>query len=490
MHFEPETYSLYLGKEKKFLRIRKEPFGCSIYDTEATCESNKSFYYIVKHILAHKRSHVVEDIVDDFGISEEEAAKGYDAFVRFFKKRRWITTEDDLDVVDIKDHKTLPPLELDSVYNMAPNSIDFHITIRCNLACPHCNLYERIKNERYDPELSTEEWFYIQDELDKNGCMQILITGGEPFLRDDLFDVIDYAIDNTYLFVVINTNGILWTEERVKEFVQKAKDRGEIIISLDGHTPPTYGAARKLKNGTPADRFFDKVITTAHWTEKYGGHLGFNFVLSKATYDHSLDTARWTLEEFPHSNFNVLRFDVTDETKKGLDLTYKEWKQWLYDATPLRSQYNGRFTVSLACGGELYLPLKNDKETLAVWKSNVVTPLSSASYRERREVGCHAATTDLSIGPDGKLFGCGLYTDHQKWYVGDLMSESLYNIWHHGEHIKKFRNLTLSQINASCQTCPILQVCGGGCRGRAMVATGSMYGPDPYCPYAWRKTHD
>lgn len=490
MFFEPETYSIRLGKQNLFLRIRKEPFGCSIFDTGATCESNKSFYYILSRILAQKRSSIITDIVEEFGIPEEEAAKGYAAFVEFFQRRGWIRQESDLDAVKILNHDTLPPLELDSVYNMAPNSIDFHITLRCNLACPHCNLYERIKNERYDPELSTEEWFSILDELEKNGCMQILITGGEPSLRDDLFDVVDYAVDNTYLFIIINTNGTLWNEEGVKEFAQKTQDRGKLIISLDGHTAETYGQARKFKDGAPAERCFDNAIDTARWAQTHGCRLGFNFVLSKATYHHSLDTARWALEEFPESNFNVLRFDVTDETKKGLDLSYKEWKQWVYDATPLKEQYNGRFTLSLACGGELYLPLKSDKETLSVWRSNIVTPLSSAMYRLRREVGCHAATTDLSIGPDGKLFGCGLYTDHAKWYVGDLKSHTLYDIWHHGEHIRKFRDMKLSQIDAPCQKCPILQVCGGGCRGRAMVATGDIYGPDPYCPYAWRKSRD
>ncbi|MBU7044456.1 MAG: radical SAM protein [Theionarchaea archaeon] len=490
MIFTPEIYTILLGEKATFLRIRKEPFGCSVFDTAITYETNRSFYYILKKIIEGTSSTLIEDIMTDFGIGEADAIQGYREFIAFCTKKKWIEHETDVTRVTLLSHDVLPPLTIDSSYNMAPNSIDFHITLRCNLACPHCNLYERIRDERYDPELTTHQWFHILDELDENGCMQILITGGEPSLREDLFDVIDYAFNHTHLYIIINTNGTLWTEEQVKEFIRKTGKRGKIIISLDGHTPETYGKARKLKDGTSASDLFHHVISTAQWVEIHGGDVGFNFVLSRATYAHSLDTARWALDTFPSSNFNVLRFDVTNETKKGLDLTYKEWKQWIYGATPLKEQYDGRFGLSLACGGELYFPMRNDKEILKIWKNNIVTPLSSRMYRERRDIGCHAATTDISIGPDGTLFGCGLYTDHDAWYVGDLQSDSLYDIWHHGKHIKKFRNIRVKDLHTSCETCPILGVCGGGCRGRAMVATGDMYGPDPYCPYAWRKSDD
>lgn len=491
MIFVPETYTIRLGKQKKTLRIRKEPFGCTIFDRKAAYECNRSFFFVLSEIIAERRSSAVMTLSREYEIPEEDAVEGYDAFVQFFLRKGWIRSEDDLDKVEIAGHTVLSPLELDTVYNMAPNSIDYHITLRCNLACPHCSFYERIRCDDHGPELSVEEWYRILEQLDENGVMQILITGGEPLLRDDLIDILSFVIDKTNLFVVVNTNGILWTGGKVREFTRITGDRGTMIISLDGNTPQTYGTTRKLKDSTSADIYFENVVETAHLAENNGTTFSFIFVLSKATYAHSLETIQWALEEFPHAlNLSVLRFDVTEDTKRGLELSYKEWKQWLYAAVPLREKYKNRFLLGVACGGELHLPLKGDERALSAWGSSIVTPLTSEMYRLRRNVGCHAAVTDLSVAPDGTVYGCGLYTGIAEWYLGDLKSDSFYDIWHHGELIKKFRYLDMSQIDAVCGTCPVRELCGGGCRGRAFTATGNFYGPDPYCPYAWGKAHD
>ncbi|MBU7025276.1 MAG: radical SAM protein, partial [Theionarchaea archaeon] len=215
-----------------------------------------------------------------------------------------------------------------------------------------------------------------------------------PLLRDDLFDVVSFAARKTHLFTVINTNGILWEEDNVKEFARMTGDRGLMVISLDGNTPETYGTIRRLKDGTCADDYFENVIETARLAERYHAHFSFILVLSKATYWHSLEAVQWMLKEFPTaSNVSVLRFDLTGETKEGLDLTYREWKEWLSMATPLKEKYQTRFILSVACGGELHLPLKGDSTALRIWSNNVVTPLTSEMYSRRRNVGCHAAIT-------------------------------------------------------------------------------------------------
>ncbi len=491
MRFEPETYTIRLGKQGKILRMRKEPFGCTVFDKRAAYECNKSFFSILSWIISGKRASITEELAKEYGIQEEDASEGYRVFVQFLRRKGWIKSEDDLDKIEIRDHNVLPPVDVDGFYTMAPNSIDYHVTFRCNLACPHCGFYEKMKRDEHGPELSAEEWYSILDQLDSNGVMQLLFTGGEPLLREDLRELVSYVIDRTHLFVVVNTNGILWTQGMVKEFRQTAGERGTIILSLDGNTPQTYGTTRKLKDGTSADLYFGKVIETAHDAERYGAPYSFIFVLSKATYHHSLQTVQWILEEFPHAlNVSVLRFDVTEATQKGLELSYKEWKQWLYSAVPLKEKYKSRFLLGVACGGELYLPIRRNERAKKAWEGSVVTPLTSEMYRLRRNVGCHAAVTDLSLAPDGKAYACGLYTGNPEWYVGDLRSVSFYELWHHGERIKKFRQLDLSQLCVSCMSCPVRDLCGGGCRGRAFSTTGTMYGPDPYCPYTWRKAHD
>ncbi|MBU7025062.1 MAG: radical SAM protein, partial [Theionarchaea archaeon] len=199
MKFVPETHTIRLGPQETFLRIRKEPFGCSIFDTKATCECNQSFYDIVLRIIAGRRRSVVTELAEEYHIPEEKSLEGYKAVLQFFLRRGWIQSEKELDICRLLDHTRLPPLDLETVYNMAPNSIDYHITMRCNLACSHCGFYERMVRDEPTPELSTEEWYQILEQLDANGVMQILITGGEPLLRDDLFDVVSFAARKTHL---------------------------------------------------------------------------------------------------------------------------------------------------------------------------------------------------------------------------------------------------------------------------------------------------
>jgi AdoMet-dependent heme synthase len=88
----------------------------------------------------------------------------------------------------------------------------FELTYRCNLKCRHCYVVPSAVNERRK-ELETKQVFTILDQLAGAGCLNIGFTGGEPFLRKDIFEILGYA-KNKGLNVIVLTNGTLITPEK------------------------------------------------------------------------------------------------------------------------------------------------------------------------------------------------------------------------------------------------------------------------------------
>lgn len=135
----------------------------------------------------------------------------------------------------------------------APLLVNLEITKRCNLRCIHCDI--RKMPETYsdiiNKEFSTSEIKKIIDSLESIGTKYISISGGEPFLRRDIFEVIEY-IKNTGLGLHISCNGTLIT----KEVAQRINDLGlnAISISLDAVTPELHDKIRGVKGS------FDKTV--------------------------------------------------------------------------------------------------------------------------------------------------------------------------------------------------------------------------------------
>ena len=104
-----------------------------------------------------------------------------------------------------------------------PISVNISVTDRCNFSCTHCNI-----PKRQSKELTTKEIFTLIDALDKAGTMKISLCGGEPLLRQDIGQIIDY-IKSKKITVNIVTNGAL-----VRQKINEIKNLDFIILSYDG----------------------------------------------------------------------------------------------------------------------------------------------------------------------------------------------------------------------------------------------------------------
>ena len=120
----------------------------------------------------------------------------------------------------------------------APICLTWELTYACNLACVHC----LSSSGRRDPrELSTEECKALIDEFERMQIFYVNIGGGEPTVRPDFWELLDYAVEH-HVGVKFSTNGFRITPERAAKLA--ATDYVDVQISLDGATPEVNDAVR------------------------------------------------------------------------------------------------------------------------------------------------------------------------------------------------------------------------------------------------------
>ncbi len=212
----------------------------------------------------------------------------------------------------------------------------FEITFRCNLRCAHCYCNLPMNDQgSMAKELKTEEVFHTFDQIAEAGCLWLLITGGEPLLRQDFLEIYLYAKKKGFI-VTLFTNGTLITEEIADYLVEWPPHKVE--ITLYGITSETYegitnipGSFSKCKQGI--DLLLERkiplelktmVMTLNHdelWsTKKYAEELGLRFRFDPAL-NPRLDGSKIPCK-FRLSPEKVVMLDLADE-KRG-----NEWREF------------------------------------------------------------------------------------------------------------------------------------------------------------------
>ena len=131
-----------------------------------------------------------------------------------------------------------------------PISGTFELTSRCNFSCPMCYIHDSDSNSKKSRELSTDQWISIAKSAVESGMMFALLTGGEPFLREDFFDIYG-EMKKMGVMVSVNTNGSLIKGEVLRRLVDNPPFR--INVSL-------YGACEKTYSEMCRNNAFEDVI--------------------------------------------------------------------------------------------------------------------------------------------------------------------------------------------------------------------------------------
>lgn len=317
-------------------------------------------------------------------------------------------------------------------------------TFRCNLACVHCYVNEPAgATSIARRELSTERLLALIDEIAAEGCLDLLMTGGEVLLRPDFASVYLHARQRG-LRVTVFTNGTLVTERLAELFAEHPP--ACIEVSLYGMTSATYEAV----TGVPGS--FARCLAGIERLHARGVPLKLKTMLLR-TNRHELEAmrayARALGVEFRHDSLLNPRVDCGANRNPELQLSAHEAVAADLDDADMRARH-ARMHAELA----------------EAWQAAALAPGDAAPTEDEPErvYTCGAGEIGFTVDPYGRLQLCQL----ARRASFDLGAASFAEGWH--EFFPRLRARTW-QSDSACRRCTLRPVCGS-CPGAAEMEHG------------------
>jgi len=306
----------------------------------------------------------------------------------------------------------------------APARIDLALTYRCNLDCGHCYT----GGPREGEELSTSEWLEIYARLWQAGVPQIVFTGGEPLLRDDIVTLVGEADE----FVTgLVTNGVL-----LRDLAEPLQDASidYLQVTLESHDPAVHNAMVGAGDHNAHARTVEGIARALE-------------LRMEVVTNTTITTA------------NAAALDETLRFGKELGLEHMACNTLICSGRGKAARQS-----SLPPIDELRVVLARAQERAQELGINLqwYTP---TCYHELNplELGfgpksCSAAAHNMTIQPDGTVLPCQSWPDS----VGHLLERPWNEIWTHPLCVK-LRSYGFAKERKECGSCEDLQLCGGGC---------------------------
>ncbi len=342
----------------------------------------------------------------------------------------------------------IPPLRL----------LAWETTRRCNLACLHCRA--AAGSGPYPGELSTAEGIALLEDLRAMGQMVVILTGGEPLLREDIYDLAALGAELGHRMVMA-VNGTLLTPEAAA----RLRDAGiqRLSISLDGATAASHdriravpGAFAGALSGIAACREANlpfQVNTTV---------TRANLAELPALYELAIELGAAAHHVFvlvPTGRGELIREELvsTEEYDKTL--------HWL-----LERQKEGRLHLKPTCAPQFYRLWRED----AKGRGEKITPATHGM--EAMTKGCLGGQGFAFVSYRGEVQPCG----YLELMAGDIRQTPFSEIWAASPLFQQLR--AVDSYTGKCHRCHYRKVCGG-CRARALAVLGDVLAEDPICPY-------
>ena len=339
-----------------------------------------------------------------------------------------------------------------------PRLVAWEVTRTCNLSCVHC----RASAEKgpYPGELDTEKAKDVLNQIAVTGKPIIILTGGEPLLRNDIFELARHGT-GLGLRMVMATNGTLISEQSAG----KIKDSGihRVSISLDGADSESHDRFRQVPGS------FESALKGIDILRKAGVEFQINTTVTRHNRDdiHKILYLAQSLGAAAHHIFLLVPTGRAREmVNQEIDAhEYERLLHWFYDMrdrTPLH--------LKATCAPHYYRILrqraheKGEKVDFEHYGLDAMTR------------GCLGGTSFCFISHEGVVQPCG----YLELNCGDLRTNRFEEIWRDSDVFKRLRDF--SGYKGKCGICEYRRFCGG-CRARAYEATGDFMEQEPLCIY-------
>lgn len=406
------------GKSRIHLRLEDDYSGVLVVNAAKMIHLNPTAGLMGwLYLQGFEEQHAIKQITRLYNIDKSQAILDYQKTTA--KIKSLISSESHACPVCDLGLESMAPF---SAKLSAPYRMDLAITYRCNNNCAHC--YNA--RERSYPELDTNQWKKIIDQLWALGIPHLVFTGGEPTLRDDLPELVRYAEQKGFI-TGLNTNGRRLANET---FLQSLVDAGldHVQITLESHIPAIHD---------------EMVLANGAWAQTVQGirnvvnsklYFMTNTTLLQNNHESLKDLLSFTQElGIPTIGLNALIY-----SGKGTSVNTGLPESDLPDLLQIAIDHT------------------NQSGQRLIWYTPTQYCHFDPMMLDLGVKGCTAAYYNMCIEPDGQVIPCQSYYKQ----LGSLLDESWDSIWNHPLSVNLRERKNAPQ---ACFHCDYFRECGGGC---------------------------
>lgn len=343
----------------------------------------------------------------------------------------------------------------------APRSVDIAITARCNARCLYCYHFDT-PGMAYD-DLPTAEWLTFFEELGRLGVMDVILAGGEPFLRPDFEELLAGVVAARMRFSVLS-NGALLTDEMAAYIAATGRCNG-VQISVDGPAAAVHDAARGAGS-------FEGAVRALGILRRHGVPRQVRVTVHHFNVDHLEATAELLLDELGLPSFGTNAAGYLGSCKvhaDGLQLTVEERERAMRSLVAIEQRYPGRVTATAG-------PLADAR----MWARMAAAREAGAPAfgNGGRLTACGCPWTKLAVLADGSVTPCTLLPH---LVLGHVNRDDLGELWRSHPVLQAHRARSQTPLDAFefCAGCEYVPYCTGNCPGPAYTLTGEVDHPSP-----------
>lgn len=332
--------------------------------------------------------------------------------------------------------------------------VSWNITQRCNLGCRHCYLPASANMDAgsIPSELSTKDAFKVIDGIANiNPEAMLILSGGEPLLRKDIFELAARA-SGKGMMVVVGSNGLLIDDKVAGDL----KDSGVsgISIGLDSVDPIIHDDIRAF-NGA-----WEKAVSAVGICREKGLSVQINSVVMRVNYKEMSSLIRLS-SSLGARVFSPFFLICTGRGERLSDISPQQYEEALTEIVSLRGNF-GETMIRSRCAPTIRRILYQNDPASPLLKMNAGRCMAGKNY--------------CRITPIGDVSPC----PYMPVSVGNVENNDFADIWRGSE---VFSSLRRDSLKGKCGRCEFRLLCGG-CRARAYAAGGDFMGEDPWCPFS------
>jgi len=385
-----------------------------------------------------------------------------------------------------------------------PRLIFWEVTKGCNLRCIHCRASATELSSPRD--VSTHVALGIIDQIVEVAKPILVLSGGEPLYRSDIFQLATYARDKG-LRVALATNGTLVTKEVAHMIVDSGVKR--VSISLDGADAVTHDAFRSIPGA------FDAAVQGLRNLRSLGMSVQINMTIAR----HNAKQLPDVLQLAKSLGADALHTFLLVPVGCGVDIAaeqmvppdeYERMLNWFYDRS-----LEGGIELKATCAPHYFRVVRQRRaaerrsaeaaakahsmpDPSSIGPAEMIMPAGTGivlkpqghpgghrgghpSDMNAVTKGCLAGTGVCFISHEGEVFPCG----YLPVIAGNLRKQTFTDVWEHAAVFNALRDT--DNLKGKCGCCEFRNLCMG-CRARAFAATGDYLDEEPFCVYQPRMT--